>query len=57
MILLGALILFAYPLHGDYLKEVQDKVLEMHAEKKMKLDQNKCAKKFLLFSLFILNII
>ncbi len=36
--LLGALILFAYPLHGDYLKEVQDKVLEMHAEKKMKLD-------------------
>jgi len=36
--LLGALILFAYPLHGAYLKEVQDQVLEMHAEKKMKLD-------------------
>ncbi|QEE15890.1 MFS transporter [Promethearchaeum syntrophicum] len=35
--LLGALILFAYPLHGDYLQEVQDKVLEMHAEKKNKL--------------------
>ena len=36
--LLGALILFAYPLHGDYLKEVQEKVLKMHAEKKNKLD-------------------
>lgn len=36
--LLGALILFAYPLHGDYLKEVQEKVLVMHAEKKSKLD-------------------
>ena len=36
--LLGALILFAYPLHGDHLKEIQDKVLEMHAEKKNKLD-------------------
>ena len=22
--ILGALILFAYPLHGDYLKEIQD---------------------------------
>ncbi len=36
--LLGALILFAYPLHGDYLKEIQDKVLEMHVEKKNKLN-------------------
>lgn len=31
--LVGALILFAYPLHGAYLKQVQDRVLEMHAEK------------------------
>ena len=36
--LLGALILFAYPLHGDYLKEIQGKVMEMHVEKKNKLD-------------------
>ncbi len=31
--LLGALILFAYPLHGAYLKEVQEKVLRLHARK------------------------
>ena len=32
--LLGALILFAYPLHGKYLREIQNKVLEMHARKR-----------------------
>ena len=36
--IIGALILFAYPLHGGYLKEIQEKVLEMHAEKKNKLE-------------------
>ena len=36
--IIGALILFVYPLHGGYLKEIQEKVLEMHAEKKNKLE-------------------
>ena len=31
--LLGAVILFAYPLHGKYLQQVQDQVLVMHARK------------------------
>ena len=35
--LLGALILAWYPLKGSYLKEVQSKVLAMHAEKQTKL--------------------
>jgi GPH family glycoside/pentoside/hexuronide:cation symporter len=37
--LLGALILVWYPLKGAYLKEVQSKVLAMHAEKQAKLAQ------------------
>jgi GPH family glycoside/pentoside/hexuronide:cation symporter len=36
---LGALILAWYPLKGVYLKEVQSKVLNMHAEKQAKLAQ------------------
>jgi Na+/melibiose symporter-like transporter len=37
--LLGALILFLYPLHGKYLEEVQSKVLQMHAEKHQELEK------------------
>jgi len=37
--LLGALILIWYPLKGEYLQNVQSKVLEMHAEKQAKLEQ------------------
>jgi len=36
-ILIGAIILHWYPLKGDYLKEVQAKVLKMHEEKHAKL--------------------
>lgn len=36
--ILGALILFLFPLQGKKLAEVQQKVLEMHAEKKAKLE-------------------
>ena len=36
-LLMGALILHWYPLKGDYLKEVQEKVLKMHEEKHAKL--------------------
>ncbi len=36
-LLIGALILNWYPLKGDYLKEVQEKVLKMHEEKHAKL--------------------
>jgi len=36
-ILLGAIILIWYPLKGEYLKEVQEKVLKMHVEKHAKL--------------------
>lgn len=36
--LLGALILFLFPLQGKKLAEVQQKVLEMHAEKKAKFE-------------------
>lgn len=35
--LIGAVILIAFPLRGRYLKEVQDKVLALHAEKHEKL--------------------
>ena len=38
-ILIGALFYIWYPLKGDYLKEVQDKVLQMHAEKHAKLQE------------------
>lgn len=37
--LLGALILFLFPLQGDYLKRVQEKVLEMHTQKQSKLEK------------------
>ena len=36
--LLGALILLWYPLKNSYLKEIQEKVLEMHDEKYQKLE-------------------
>lgn len=36
--LLGALILVWYPLKGTYLREVQNRVLEMHAEKTARLE-------------------
>ena len=35
--ILGAILLIFYPLKGKYLKQVQEKVLEMHAEKAQKL--------------------
>lgn len=37
--LLGALILFLFPLQGDHLKKVQEKVLEMHAQKQSELEK------------------
>ncbi len=37
--LLGALILFWYPLKGKYLQDVQSKVLEMHAKKHAELER------------------
>lgn len=37
--LLGAFLLIFYPLKGSYLKQVQQKVLEMHADKAEKLQQ------------------
>ena len=37
--LLGALILIWYPLKGEYLRETQSKVLEMHAQKQARLEQ------------------
>ncbi|MFX0072440.1 MAG: MFS transporter [Candidatus Hermodarchaeota archaeon] len=37
--IIGALILNFYPLKGEYLKEIQVKVLEMHADKKSKLSE------------------
>jgi GPH family glycoside/pentoside/hexuronide:cation symporter len=37
--LLGAALLFLFPLRGAHLKEIQDKVLEMHAEKSAKLQE------------------
>ncbi|MHA1521006.1 MAG: MFS transporter [Promethearchaeota archaeon] len=38
-LLLGAFILFLYPLKGDYLKEIQEKVLILHDEKKARLSE------------------
>lgn len=38
-LLIGALILFAFPLKGNYLKEVQTKVLELHAKKRAQLER------------------
>jgi len=38
-ILIGALLYIWYPLKGDYLKEIQDKVLQMHEEKHAKLQE------------------
>ena len=37
--LIGVMILLWYPLTGDYLKDVQEKVLEMHADKHKKLEK------------------
>lgn len=39
VILLGAIILILYPLKGDYLKEVKQKILDIHAEKELKLKE------------------
>lgn len=41
--LLGAAILFLYPLRGAYLKEIQEKVLVMHAEKHARLEAERKA--------------
>lgn len=41
--LLGAAILFLYPLHGGYLRQVQEQVLELHAEKTALLEAKKHA--------------
>jgi GPH family glycoside/pentoside/hexuronide:cation symporter len=38
-LILGALILFLFPLKGDYLSKVQAKVLEMHAQKHSELEK------------------
>lgn len=38
-ILIGALFYIWYPLKGEYLKEVQEKVLQMHEEKHAKLQE------------------
>lgn len=37
-LLIGALILLLYPLKGDYLKSVHEKVMVMHVDKKAQLD-------------------
>jgi Na+/melibiose symporter-like transporter len=37
--LLGALILFLFPLKGKHLEAVQSKVLEMHAQKHEELEK------------------
>jgi GPH family glycoside/pentoside/hexuronide:cation symporter len=37
-LLLGAILLFWYPLRGDYLDEVKEKVLDLHDEKRGKLN-------------------
>ncbi len=39
--LVGAIILIWYPLRGEYLKNIQNKVLEMHTEKHNKLMEQK----------------
>jgi len=38
--LLGALILAFYPLRGEKLKEIQKRILDLHQEKKRKLDES-----------------
>ena len=38
-LLIGALMYIWYPLKGDYLKEIQEKVLQMHEEKHAKLQE------------------
>ena len=40
-VLAGAIILIFYPLRGDYLRTIQQKVLEMHTEKRNQLLQQK----------------
>jgi GPH family glycoside/pentoside/hexuronide:cation symporter len=40
-LLLGALILFLYPLHGAYLQKVQSQILLLHAEKHARLEAMK----------------
>lgn len=37
-LMIGALILFAFPLHGAYLRQVKQTMLGMHAEKKARLE-------------------
>jgi len=37
VMLVGVLILFLYPLKGEYLEKIQKQVLEMHEEKHSKL--------------------
>jgi len=37
-LLVGAALLFAYPLRGSYLQEVQDKVLALHGRKRAQLE-------------------
>jgi len=39
--ILGAILLIFYPLKGNYLKSVQQRVLELHAEKAAKLEEMK----------------
>jgi len=39
VVLIGAIILIWYPLKGDYLKEVKQKILDIHAEKELKLKE------------------
>ncbi|MHA1821177.1 MAG: MFS transporter [Promethearchaeota archaeon] len=38
-LLIGALILQFFPLKGAYLKEIQEKIIELHSEKKKKYEQ------------------
>jgi GPH family glycoside/pentoside/hexuronide:cation symporter len=40
-LLLGAVLLYAFPLRGKYLEEVKDKVLTLHAQKQAKLNRSK----------------
>jgi glycoside/pentoside/hexuronide:cation symporter, GPH family len=37
--LLSALLLIWYPLRGDYLEEIKEKILVLHAEKKKHFDE------------------
>ncbi len=39
VVLIGAIILILYPLKGNYLKEVKQKILDIHAEKELKLKE------------------